>query len=175
MIDLSVIRDLVAIFGVIAGFSYYVLTVRNNNTARKIQLISHFNQVGTNRDLSKISLELLDMQWDDYDDFSKKYDSTVNHDNYSKRSTMFTSFAEMGFTLKEGLIDVKAICDMLEGGYHVIQMWNKFEPIFMKHREIYSDPKRYSMFEYLVNELRKERVKQGMDSKLVNYDRYWKE
>jgi len=29
-----VIRDLVAIFGVIAGFSYYVLTVRNANKAR---------------------------------------------------------------------------------------------------------------------------------------------
>jgi hypothetical protein len=31
MVELSVIRDLLAIFGVIAGFSYYVLTVRNAN------------------------------------------------------------------------------------------------------------------------------------------------
>ena len=38
MIELSVIRDLVAIFGVIAGFSYYVVTVRNQNRARQAQL-----------------------------------------------------------------------------------------------------------------------------------------
>jgi hypothetical protein len=30
MIELGVIRDLVTIFGVLAGFSCYVLTVRNN-------------------------------------------------------------------------------------------------------------------------------------------------
>ena len=37
MIELSVFRDLVAIFGVIGGFSYYFLTVQNANKARKIQ------------------------------------------------------------------------------------------------------------------------------------------
>jgi len=29
MIELSVVRDLVAIFGVMAGFTYYAVTVRN--------------------------------------------------------------------------------------------------------------------------------------------------
>ena len=31
MVELSVVRDIVAIFGVIAGFTYYVLTVRNTS------------------------------------------------------------------------------------------------------------------------------------------------
>ena len=42
MIDLttlSMIRDIVTIFGVIAGFSYYVMTVRNSTKARKTQLL----------------------------------------------------------------------------------------------------------------------------------------
>jgi len=30
----SMIRDVVAFFGVIVGFSYYVLAVQNNNKAR---------------------------------------------------------------------------------------------------------------------------------------------
>jgi sensor domain CHASE-containing protein len=38
MIELSVIRDLVAIFGVIAGFSYYVLTVRANQKNQELTL-----------------------------------------------------------------------------------------------------------------------------------------
>jgi hypothetical protein len=38
MIELSTIRDLVAIFGVIAGFSYYVITVRTNQRNQQNQL-----------------------------------------------------------------------------------------------------------------------------------------
>ncbi len=38
MFELSVVRDLVAIFGVIAGFGYYVLTVRNNQENQRQQL-----------------------------------------------------------------------------------------------------------------------------------------
>ena len=38
MIELSTIRDLVAIFGVIAGFSYYVLTVRANQRNQEIAM-----------------------------------------------------------------------------------------------------------------------------------------
>ena len=34
MIELGMIRDLVTIFGVIAAFTYYALTVRNANEAR---------------------------------------------------------------------------------------------------------------------------------------------
>jgi hypothetical protein len=32
---LQVVRDLVAIVGVIAGFSYYIMTVRNQNRTRQ--------------------------------------------------------------------------------------------------------------------------------------------
>jgi hypothetical protein len=169
----SMIRDIVAIFGVIAGFSYYVLTVRNNNMARQLQLISYFSRRLSDRELSKTSLELLDMQWEDFDDFLRKYDSTVNHDNYSMRASMFGMTSELGFTLNKKLIDIETVCDMLQGGYAIIQMWQKFEPIFMKQREIYGDPKRYQWFEYLVEELVKERVRQGMEAELVNYDGYW--
>ena len=38
MVELSLIRDIVAIFGVIAGFIYYVLTVRATHITQKHQL-----------------------------------------------------------------------------------------------------------------------------------------
>jgi len=47
MIELSIIRDLVAIFGVIAGFSYYVLTVRTNQKNQEISLKSQQLNVET--------------------------------------------------------------------------------------------------------------------------------
>jgi hypothetical protein len=64
MIELSVVRDLVAIFGVIAGFSYYVLTVRNAQRNQQHQLelgkpnsscsywVSSINQVWWNPEIS---------------------------------------------------------------------------------------------------------------------------
>lgn len=174
MIELSAIRDLVAIFGVIAGFSYYVLTVRNANTARKIQLINS-SSLRTTLEIAHISLELLDMQWEDYDDFLRKYDSTVNHDNYAKRAFMFGNQERIGLLLHEKIIDIDTTFKMLDGGYSIIQMWNKFEPIFLKQRELYEDPLRYQWFEYLVNELRKERVRRGLPSSLKNVDGYWKD
>ena len=149
MIELSVIRDFVAIFGVIAGFSYYVLTVRNANTARKIQLINS-SSLRTTLEVAHISLELLDMQWEDFDDFVRKYDSKVNHDNYAKRAFMFGNQERIGLLLHEKIIDIDTTFNMLDGGYAMIQMWNKFEPIFLKQRELYEDPLRYQWFEYLV-------------------------
>jgi hypothetical protein len=47
MIEISIIRDIIACFGVLAGFSYYVLSVRNQYKTRQAQL---FNSVG--KDLS---------------------------------------------------------------------------------------------------------------------------
>jgi len=37
-VTLQMVRDVVAIFGVIAGFTYYVLTVRNSQRMQKMQL-----------------------------------------------------------------------------------------------------------------------------------------
>jgi len=40
LLMLQVVRDLVAIFGVIAGFTYYVLTVRNAQKTRRALLFT---------------------------------------------------------------------------------------------------------------------------------------
>jgi hypothetical protein len=176
MIELSTlqaVREIVTIVGVIAGLSYYFLTVQNANKARKIQLINRSAQYGQNMELSIISLELLEMQWEDYDDFVRKYDSTVNHDNYAKRNMVFSGMREIGFELAEDVVDIETVYKMLDGGHGQIQMWNKFWPIFMKQREVYNDPTRYQWFEYLVTELIKERVRRGRPREIIDVDGYW--
>ena len=45
MIEISMVRDLVAIFGVIAGFSYYVLVVRNAQRTREMSLEAQKTQI----------------------------------------------------------------------------------------------------------------------------------
>ena len=81
MIELSLIRDLVAIFGVIAGFSYYVLTVRMNQRTMRLNLTNNLIQQMTNDEFLSKTLELGYMEWENYDDFEKKYGSDTNPEN----------------------------------------------------------------------------------------------
>ena len=85
MIELGMIRDLVAIFGVIAGFTYYVITVRNQNQTRQAQLFMQLFRDYTAKDRWKEAWTLTSMEWDDYEDFTRKYDSSVNIENFAMR------------------------------------------------------------------------------------------
>ena len=86
MIELSNIRDFVAIFGVIAGFSYYVLTVRATRKNSRIQLVSQLSRdVGTENGV-KNHFKLLNMEWESYEDFEKKYGSDTNLESHARQN-----------------------------------------------------------------------------------------
>jgi hypothetical protein len=171
MVDLSIIRDLVAIAGVIAGLTYYFLTVKNANRSRRIQLALRITSQYQDKENSIDSLDLMGMQWEDFDDFRRKYDSTVNPFNYAKRAKMFYMFSETGYLLNQKLIDIETVYD-ITGGYSPFLIWNKFEPIFLKQREFYEDPDREKWFEYMITELSKERVKRGLPPNIIEKDIY---
>ena len=94
MVELSVVRDLVAIFGVIAGFSYYVIVVNNTRKnqqlqleIRQAQLFSQFMFQVFTTEFIKQYFDLFEMDWDDYDDYWKKYGLLSNPD---ERAHMYT-------------------------------------------------------------------------------------
>ena len=169
MIELSVIRDLVAIFGVIAGFSYYVLTVRNANKARKQMIVRQIAQDLTQVEGLQIYAELLEMEWEDFDDYLRKYNSTVNRDNYVKRMSCFGWYHRMGYDLYLGHIDAETIVNLIDF-QGIWLMWNKFKPIFLEFRKRYGNPTTYRWFEYLFDELSKERVRQGLPAVFIDAD-----
>ena len=66
-VSLQMIRDVVTIFGVIAGLSYYVSNIRNRNKARQLQAISNvYNRGPTN-------FKFLEWELDDYEEIYSKY------------------------------------------------------------------------------------------------------
>jgi len=69
MIDLGMIRDLVAIFGVIAGFGYYVLTVRNAQKARRTDTFMRLYQSRHDPETHQRFWKLMEQEWVDFDDF----------------------------------------------------------------------------------------------------------
>lgn len=83
-VSLQRLRDIVTIFGVLAGLTYYIMTVRNSNKARQIQLISQFSG-STSEEIQKKGIQLIALEWSDYDDFERKYGSDLDPDNFAMR------------------------------------------------------------------------------------------
>jgi hypothetical protein len=168
MIDLPMVRDLVAIFGVIAGFSYYVLTVRNTQRsqqiARESQQLQLLIQLASFQDLefTKDALELINMEWADYNDFERKYGSDFNPDNYAKRQIVWGGYDVLGQALKKGLIDRDLLFERM--GKTPLFYWTKFEGVIKEIRRRYKQPLSLINFEYLAEESRRYMQEKGFDT-----------
>ena len=168
MIELSVIRDLVAIFGVIAGFSYYVLTVRMNQRNMRINLTNNLVlQFGTEEFIKKVT-ELTYMEWEDYDDFEGKYGSDVNPENYITRMVVWGSFDSLGMLLMKGMADKEILYNSLFT-YNSVQVWHKYKEVIAINRRLYGGSEAWVGFEYLANELYKIRLERDPDWDLKAY------
>jgi hypothetical protein len=165
MIEVSTIRDFVTIFGVIAGFSYYVLTVRNTNRARKTQVVLNLSNLMYSEETNRKYLSLLSMQWEDFDDFLRKYDSTINPDHFAIRWRQWTFYNNLGYMLNQKIVDVDMVYNMV-GGPSAVQFWDKFRPIVMEQRKMYNDPSWFKWWEYLMEEIHKYREENNLTSNL---------
>jgi len=169
MVELSLIRDVVAIFGVIAGFSYYVLTVRANQRnhkiateTRQIQYLQNIVQEqieGSPEDFQ----EIMSQEWSNFDDFLEKYGIGNNPRNYRIRNSIWRGYNTAGLMLRDGLIDVETYIEYL--GDVPIQVWMKYGDIIREFREIFQLPCYMIGMEYLATELDKYRLKKGWGEK----------
>ena len=141
MVELSVIRDLVAIFGVIAGFSYYVLTVRNNQKnqthaleSRRLSIYMSLRNIFTNYDFMRRYVNVMyDQQWETVDEYYQKYGPTINPDEYTDFGFLFATFQMAGMLLKEQAVTIDVLYDDM--GYVVINLYEKYKPVVDSVRE----------------------------------------
>lgn len=163
------IRDLVAIFGVIGGFSYYVMVVRNASRARKTQLLLQLRQTLMNIEFQRSAIDLIDSDFTTFDEFLEKYDSTVNPDNYAHRARLWQYFDGIGYLLHENLIDLDSVYHLI-GGIQPEMHWLKWKPIIEENRKRYDNPDQFIWFEYLANEFKKIRVKRNLSEYPTDVD-----
>ena len=158
MIELSVIRDLVTIFGVLAGFSYYVLTVRANSRNQQLQLETRqtqlymqiYQQIADEK-FGKNYVEFMNMTWLNYDDFEKKYGSDEHPENYSMRWNLWYLIDGVGYILRRNMIDVETVVNL--GGGMFLMVWEKSKELIIEQRRRYKIPFLLDNFEYLVNDI----------------------
>ena len=100
MIELSVVRDVVAIFGVIAGFTYYVINVRYSQRMQQIQLETRQSQLFMpiymqyyEKDFLKNYRDIVsNWEWSDYNDFMEKYGPNTNPEAFAAASNVLVFF-----------------------------------------------------------------------------------
>jgi hypothetical protein len=94
------------------------------------------------------------MEFDDYQDFLEKYDSSVNMENYLQRSRIYRMLNNFGHIIKRGLVDPEAVYDGIQGGF-IENMWNKHSPIIYEIRQERKKPDFHEGFEYLAEAMKK--------------------
>jgi hypothetical protein len=157
LVDLAFLQSVSYIagaLGVCVAVVYYIMSLRTQVDNRKAQLFQQLIMPYLSNDWQKEAAELLAMQWTDFDDFARQYDSSINPDNWAKRAKHWTFLENIGYAVKKGLIDADMAYYEL-GGFYVLWMWNKFGPVITQYRTTINLPDWYMHFEFLAKELGK--------------------
>ena len=160
MIELSTIRDFVAIASFIIALAYYTFNIRHSIQNRKSQLYNQITSITMQKEWLSDALKLLNMEWTDFDDFARKYDSGVNPENYSIRTVHFGLMDSVGYYVKTGQIDLELASNFF-GGFYCVWLWLKFKDIIKQYGEMLNLPYYYENFDYLANQLIEYNRKRG--------------
>jgi hypothetical protein len=159
--------------GLLVGIAYYLIIMRNTQRTRELTLQSQeltrkaqeqaletrqaqlfmqiFNEYRKPEQM-RLFLRSLQMTWDDYDDFLKRYGS----ENYEKRepfSAMSHFFDGVGILLDEGLVNLDLVARLIHGDLKVF--WEKYKPVILEFREKWNNPHYLENMEYLYNEVKR--------------------
>ncbi len=171
MIELSVVRDLVAIFGVIAGFTYYVLAVRNTQKNQELQLETRQAQLFMQIFARQYDVEqrksiylVRNLEYKDLDDFNEKYGPENNPDTFFRFNSLATYFEGVGVLVKRNLVDPSMVDDLMSG--RVNEFWEAVRPFTIELRERTGNYEAWEHVEYLYNVIKpiqdKQRIEAGL-------------
>jgi hypothetical protein len=136
---------------VVLGVIYYAINLRETTRNRRVTLTNALMQSFVSEEGSRRWIELMQSEWKDFDDFLKKYDSSVNLDYFAKRNAVWNTCDILGYQYMTGLLDLGTLWTICNTA--VPYTWTKFGPIIeeYKKRGVYYQHT-YEYFEYLAVE-----------------------
>jgi hypothetical protein len=140
-----------AAIGVCVAAFYYALTLRETMRNRKATLANNMLQSFLSEEGALRWVDILSMQWSDFDDYVKKYDSSINRENFAKRITFWNTCEVLGYQVRYGMIDIETVYNV--GCNWVVSAWMKFKPIIEQYRKWEWAEDACANFEYLANRL----------------------
>lgn len=182
-VSLQTLLTYLTLISVPVGVFYHIMTLRNTRKNQELQLETRQSQLfmqlfqyHIDKDRWKDAWTLTEMEWGDFDDFARKYDSSVNIDNFAMRYNQWYFWEGIGLLLKKGLIDREMIYYLLSSGFGVLLAWDKFGSLIKEMRDFLDQPDLLMWFEYLAHEMRKMTEEKGTPWKSAeNWGRFIRE
>jgi len=163
MVDLTLVKDVVTIVGVIAGLTYYIMSVRNQNRTRQAQLFMQVYSKWTDNEFNENYNSIMNREWQDFDEWRQKYGRVNNPKENAIDKTVGQYFEGIGILVKKGLIDIELVDDMMSG--LILGWWEKNKSRIIEVREYWNAPNILEWAEYLANEVKTTFIKQHPEAK----------
>jgi hypothetical protein len=156
MVDLALLQSVSYIagaLGVCVAALSFVFNMRSTTKSRRASLTNNLMNSFLSEEGMKRWHDLEIMKWNDFEDYYRKYDSTVNPDNYAKRQSFWNTCDLIGYQYREGLVDLGTVYNA--GGLWILNSWLKFKPIIEEYRKTEYPIDHYENYEYVAGELMK--------------------
>jgi hypothetical protein len=160
LVDIQTVGVLVTAASVSVAAIYYIMTLRTQQANmkeainnRRATFTSNQSQYACSQEWVKMFLDVIHMQWSDFEDFKKKYDSQTNPEYTAKRAAVLSRYDLLGRQYKSGLINLDDIG--AASGYTMVITWRKFKPIIEGYRRSEYPKDAYSDFEYVATAMMK--------------------
>jgi len=156
MVDIAFLQSIASLLGYVsvsvAALSF-AFNIRETAKNRKVMLTTSLLSTINSEDAQRKYFELMSMVWSDFDDFYKKYDSSVNSENYIRRYSFWMVCEHVGWQYRKGLVDFDTI--YYSAGQNILLMWRKFKPILEEYRKREYGRGQWLNWEYLADALDK--------------------
>jgi len=152
MVDIVEISAIVTAAGVLVGVVYYILEMKNQTRIRQTDLVVGLYSAFTSDDFQVALLKTMNLEFEDYKDFVKKYGSFSLETPVSVAVRKIVYYySQVGILLRRGLVGADLVYEGMGG---VTMIWNKLEPLIEGYRE-HAGYNFGMWFEYLCNEMKK--------------------
>ena len=112
LVTFQIVRDFVAIFGVIVGLTYYVLNVRNSQKMQRMQLETRRTQIKLKfynafkpEFLNQIVSTIYLKEFSNLREYYDKYGPKVDPEGHTSMMSLVYIYNSIGTFLREGDID----------------------------------------------------------------------
>jgi len=150
---LQPVSQVAAAIGVCIAAFYYVLNLRETAKNRRAATSNNVQQLFLTEEWQQRFLDVMSMQWKDFEDFKNKYDSSVNPGSYVKRNSLLVQYDNIGRQYRSGVIDLDAFGSI--SAYALVLAWLKFKPIIEGYRGLEYPRDGFSDFGYIAVALEK--------------------
>jgi hypothetical protein len=152
MLDIPSISAIVAVAGVLVGVALTVLELRDFVKTRRTDMLWRLLSSFNSKEYLEAYLKTVNLEFKDYNDFSKKYGSGFSETPVQVALSMVCNLFEgAGTLLYRRLIDFETVALVIPVSY----TWEKVKPIADGMRKELNLPDLWTGFEYLYNEMKK--------------------